>query len=137
MSDVSSKKIYAEKNEFTLFHVLDFSVLDTAVGCYTLDFELPPYHQVVGATLFPETALDSAGDAVTISVGTDDVASEPDNLLNDITQASLQTAVANGTPTDAALVDTGSDEAPVAYEVKTEAITAGKLVLGVTLRPYR
>lgn len=117
---------------------VDFSVENGAIGVYSLNGALPTGHSIVNVDVYTNTALASGGSA-TISIGTDDITTEPDNLLNDEAVASFGTAglLVAGIPrlgTAATKVEVGT-ATTVAYEIKTASITSGKFTIVVTLLP--
>jgi len=145
MSD-NSKKLRngIAKKPFTMEIPIDFVANGATIACHTIPQKLPAFHNVLNVDIAIEEAL--AGASATISVGFDDIDSEPDNLLADEAVASFATltsaagAVVAGIPrigTDNTKVQVGASDAQLAYEIKTTALTAGKVTLLVTLIPTR
>jgi hypothetical protein len=129
----------------TMKVVIDAANEGLAIGVYSLNAYLPKFHDVVNVDFAVETVGASGGSA-TVSVGFDDIASEPDNLLNDEAIASFGTltsaaaATVPGIPrlgTAATKVVVGAADAQLAYEIKVAALTALKITAIITLVPTR
>lgn len=146
MSDLAKTSLICSSDTIKTVKVsIDAAEEGLAVGVYSLDAYLPAFHDVVNVDFAVETAGASDGSA-TVSVGFDDIASEPDNLLNDEAIASFATltsaagATVAGIPrlgTAATKVVVGAADAQLAYEVKVAALTALKISAIITLVPTR
>ena len=108
-------------------------MIKRSIDCY-----LPKNHNLVNTQIYVNTALVSGGSA-TVSIGYDDIATEPDNILNDEAVASFSlAALVAGIPvlgTAATHIAVGTADVQVAYEIKTAAITAGEITIINTLVP--
>lgn len=112
------------------------------VACHPLNAYLPKDHDITQVDIYVEDAVESAGSTLTFSLGTDDIATEPDNLLNDCAETDLDADgdTKDGIPragTAATAVAVGTTDAQLAYEIKEEAATAGVLTAIITLKPTR
>lgn len=141
MSDQAKKSLINFSDSLKTMKVaIDFAEYGLAVGVQAIDAYLPANHDVVHVDYYTNTALASGGSA-TLSIGYDDITTEPDNLLNDSDYTNF-TADANvdGIPrigTDATQISVGTSDAQLAYEIKTAALTAGKITAIITLMPTK
>lgn len=146
MSDQAKVSLISSADNIKVMKVsVDCAEVGLTVGCHSIDAYLPAFHNVVNVDFAVETAGASGGSA-TVSFGFDDIASEPDNLLNDEAIASFATltsaagAVVAGIPrlgTDNTKVVVGASDAQLAYEIKVAALTALKITAIITLLPTR
>jgi hypothetical protein len=146
MSSNAKTSLITSADKFKTLKVsIDVENEGLEVGVYSLDAFLPAFHKVVDCDFAVEKIGASTGSA-TVSIGFDDLASEPDNLLNDEAIASFAAltsaagAVVAGIPTlgtDATHFTTGIVDAQLAYEIKVAALTALKITAIITLVPTR
>lgn len=146
MSELAKTSLICNSGSIKTMKVsIDTANEGLAVGVYSLDAYLPAFHKVVDVCFAVETAGASGGSA-TVSFGFDDIASEPDNLLNDEAIASFATltsaagAVVAGIPvlgTNSTHIQVGATDAQLAYEIKVAALTALKMTAIITLVPTR
>ena len=120
-----------EKKE--IVGTFDFDIhggaIDTAGIEISRFFGLNPGEALRNVKIFVATAVTSDGSA-TVSFGTE--ASDPDNILEDTAKATLSLkAVLDGVPVPQTIatwiVNTGTTFLPIKAQVKTAALTAGKI----------
>lgn len=120
--------------------VVDCAQSGLTVGCHSINSYLPANHDVLNVDYRVNTVGASSGSA-TVSFGFDDIATEPDNLLNDEAIASFSSdAQVSGIPrmgTAATKVSVGTSDAQLAYEVKVADLTALKFTAIIVLLPTK
>jgi len=146
MSDFAKTNLITSSDSIKTIKVaIDCAEIGLAIGVYSLNAYLPKFHDVLNVDFAVETVGASDGSA-TVSVGFDDIASEPDNFIADEAIASFGTltsaagATVAGIPrlgTAATKVVVGASDAQLAYEIKTAALTALKITAVITLIPTR
>jgi len=141
MSDNSKVTVITENFNLDCKETLiDLSVAaNQSVGVHALNSYLPP-GQLVYAYLYVYDAVESAGSTLTLSIGTDDITTEPDNIIDDLAETSID---ADGdTYTGIPVIGTAAthialtSSSQLAYEIKTEAATAGLLGLRTIVIPF-
>ena len=123
---------------------IDFAENGGGIGCHSVKAYFPAFHNVVNVDYAVKEEL--VGENATISMGFNNITTEPDNLLNDEPVASFATltsvagAVVAGIPrlgTEATKVVTGINDSQLAYEIKDAPLTAGKVTMIVSLLPIQ
>lgn len=118
---------------------IDFANEDGAIGVYSVNSEALAGHKLVDVELYVKEALTSSGSA-TISIGIDDTATEPDNILNDEAVGSFtlgaNVACIPTLGTDATHIDVGAANIAISYEIKVAPITGGCIKLTQIYKPY-
>lgn len=142
MSDNSKKyRTPCSDVEKIISLIIDFSVSGAgSVGVHNLNQKLPSYHDVVNVDVRVHKALTSAGGTAIIAIGTDNIATDPDNMVNDaaIGDIDADNDLLRGEPQDGTnKFEVGTSDATVAYKIGTEDVTGGVLIVLVKVRPTK